>query len=469
MFEGVFPEVRFELERATGLDAGIERAIAGPFDVGLLSLSPSGGRWRDELESFREAVPQLPVVVLGETGGDATAIDVIRRGAQDYLLKGEVTIPLLARSLACAIERERIAHAQKVDAIGRLAGGVAHDFNNLLMVISGYGDIIASRSAGDGLLRESSEQIHKAVKRAAALTSKLLSFSRKGAARPVLLDLNEAIRKAAGRLQSLVREDVHLVFELSPRLSPMIADPAQLEQILVNLAANALDAMPDGGRLAISTQDGEGLVVLRVSDTGRGMDADMVSHLFEPFYTTKQSGGLAGLGLSTVHGIVKQCGGEIRVESTPGGTTFSLSFPASDGVAGTTAERSPSDQRVSGSERLLVVDDEPEVVTVLKEALVSGGYLVTTATQRESALAICAAPEERVDMILLDVVMPGMQVTDFIQELRRAKPNAKVALISGYTGGEEATALAEKADLFLRKPIERPTLLRELRRVLDVG
>jgi len=471
MLHGLLPEVAFEVETATGVDAGIERATTRLFDVGLFNLNLSSDCGSDPLASFREAAPQLPVVILCRANDEPSAFEAIRRGAQDYLVKGEVTLPLLARSLVCAVERHRITQAQQTDAIGRLAGGVAHDFNNLLMVISGYNDMIASWSPGDGLLRESSAQIHKAVNRAAALTSQLLSFSRKGAARPVLLDLNEAIRKATSRIEPLVRQDIHLVFHLAPRLAPMVADPAQIEQILVNLAANARDAMLDGGTLTISTEDVEGWVVLRVWDTGRGMDAEAVSHLFEPFSATQRAEGIARLGLSTVYAIVKQCGGDLRVESIPGGgTTFSLYFPATGAVAGEAADRTADAESVPGTERLLIVDDEPEVITVLKEALISGGYRVATATRRENALAICVAPEERVDMVLVDVVMPGMQVTDFIRELRRAKPDTKVALISGYSGsGEEATALAEEADLFLRKPIERPTLLRELRRVLDVG
>jgi len=468
MFEGVLLDVGFDLETATDIDAGIRRAAGRLFDVGLLSLDLSGGRGLDLLALFREAAPQLPVVVLGARGEETLGLEAIRRGAEDWLVKGEVTIPLLARSLFGAVERHRLALAQRMDGVGQLAGGVAHDFNNLLMVISGYNDIIASRCAEDGLLRESSEQIHKAVGRAAALTSQLLSFSRKAAVHPVLLDLNDAIRRAVKRLEPLVRQDIRLVLDLAPQLAPTVADPAQLEQILVNLAANAQDAMPGGGTLTLSTANAEDFVALRVWDTGRGMDAEAISRLFEPFSAMKRPRGVAGLGLSTVRAMVNQCGGEIRVESTPGGgTTFSLYFPASVGVVCSAADGAAGGETVLGTERLLIVDDEPEVVTVLKEALVSGGYMVTTATRREKALAICAAPNERVDMVLVDVVMPGMRVTDFIREIHRSKPGAKVALISGYSGGDDA-ALAEKADLFLSKPIERPTLLRELRRVLDV-
>ncbi len=471
LLDEALPGVAFTLEIAVGLEAGIERAGRQLFDAGLLNLDRIAGGEMETLRSFREAVPQLPVVILCAPGDRECRDGAVRHGAQDCLAAGEVTPGSLARALYHAVERNRMEQAAKMVAIGRLAGGVAHDFNNLLMVISGYNDIIATRVDDDGLVGESSEQIRKAVKRAATLTTQLLSFSRKKLLRPVLVDLNRVIHEATSMLMPIVGNQIRLAFDLEPGLAPTTADPTQLEQALVNLAENARDAMPQGGALTVSTERAGGYVVLRFSDTGCGMDAETLSHVFEPFYTTKRHGGLTGLGLSTVYGIVEQCGGEIRVESTPGrGTIFSLYFPAAEVAAEGSGVREGAGAAARGSERLLVVDDEPEVVTVLKEALVSGGYLVATATRRENALELFVSPEERFDMVLVDVVMPGMGVADFIRELRRAKPQAKVALISGYSGGgEEVTALAKTADLFLSKPIERPKLLRELRRVLDVG
>lgn len=380
-------------------------------------------------------------------------------------------------------ERERLEtqlrHAQKMEAIGRLTGGIAHDFNNILTVISGNSEALLRRTAADDPRRPEIEDIRHAGERATNLTHQLLAFTRQQVLHPTQVDLNKTITKVRSMLSTLVGEDVELTLTLPETVSPVWADAGQLEQILFNLAANARDAMPDGGVLAIETDDvylGEDhvgrivgvrpddYVVLRVVDTGTGMDESVQAQVFEPYFTTKPVGKGTGLGLATVFGIVQQSGGQIDLASSPGsGTTISIYLPrtrTSDGPSGQPARRA-SPRR--GSETILLVEDDAQVRTLTKRLLEQAGYVVIEARNGREALKLATRHPEEIDVVVTDVVMPKMGGPELVAELRRIRPTLAVLYMSGYTTEEK---LGDTAVL-LTKPYTEDELLDQIRLLLD--
>jgi PAS domain S-box-containing protein len=345
---------------------------------------------------------------------------------------------------------DQLRQSQKMEAIGRLAGGVAHDFNNLLTAILGYAELMVNDTHEGDPLRASAESIREAAERAASLTRQLLAFSRKRAASTQILNLNSVLVETEKMLRRLLGEDIEIIIRTSSGLPVIKADPGQISQILLNLAVNARDAMPRGGKLVIETlvaeldsnypavhlgvQAGE-YAVLVVSDTGVGMTAEVRSHLFEPFFTTKETGKGTGLGLSTVYGIVRQSGGNIWVYSEPGlGTTFKLYFPAAAGEARESAPDVPIPQKVSADGTILLVEDDEFILELARQVLSKDGYDVLPARTVEDAEKLCRA--NRVDLLLTDVVMPGLSGRAFSERLRELQPGMKVLYMSGYT--EEA-------------------------------
>ncbi|MGE0451920.1 MAG: ATP-binding protein [Vicinamibacteria bacterium] len=372
--------------------------------------------------------------------------------------------------------------AQKMEALGRLASGVAHDFNNLLAVISACAELVAPRVAAEPKATKFVQQILTAADRAAILTKKLLAFGRQQALQPKVLDLNAVVGEMDGLLRRLIRADVKLATQLAPNLAPVKVDPGQIEQVLLNLAANARDAMPEGGRLTIETANVEldaayaqtrpGVqpgphVMLAVTDTGKGMDQETVRHMFEPFFTTKEAGKGTGLGLATVHGIVKQSGGHIWVYSEPKhGTTFKIYFPRSRDALSAGGEAASSGA-LGGSETVLVVDDEAPLRELVCEALGASGYTTVGATGAEQALEIVASAG-KVDILLTDVVLPTLGGPELANRLEALRPGLKVLFMSGYT--DDAIVLhgvlpASRA--FLQKPFTIDALLRKVRGLLD--
>jgi two-component system cell cycle sensor histidine kinase/response regulator CckA len=350
---------------------------------------------------------------------------------------------------------EQLRQSQKMDAIGRLAGGVAHDFNNLLLVINGYSDLL-SQTMTDPKHQRFADEIRSAGDRAAALTSQLLAFSRRQVLQPQVLDLNGIVREMETMMRALVGGGVRVVVDLDPGLHTVEADPSQLGQVLLNLAVNARDAMAGAGSLRITTRNDEAAVVLEVSDTGVGMDAETQARIFEPFFTTKGIGEGTGLGLSTVYGIVTQSGGTIAVRSAAGaGATFALRFPACDGLPAVAADG--RDVPAPGSERVLVVDDEPVVRDLLAQILRDLGYEVATAGSADEARDL----GERFDVLLTDVVMPGMTGL----ELSGSIDARHVLYMSGY----DQQALVGADASFLQKPFGRDELAQALRDLLDDG
>ena len=375
----------------------------------------------------------------------------------------------LVRGMARSLERSRAGHhaaevsleetseqlrqSQKMDAIGRLAGGVAHDFNNLLLAINGYAEFL-SDSLVDERLKGFADQIRSAGERAAALTHQLLAFSRRQVLKPRILNLNDATHEIELMLRRLIGEGVRVDFELDKNLQSVQADPSQIGQVLLNLAVNARDAMGGSGTLTVSTRNDGGDVVLEVTDTGEGMDEETQNRIFEPFFTTKDVGAGTGLGLSTVYGIVAQSGGTIAVRSAPGrGATFSIRLPAAEGEVPPAVE--PEKAASPGAERILVVDDERVVRELLAQMLSDQGYDVSVAGSAREARAL----ESSWDLLVTDVVMPETDGVKLAQQIDARH----VLFISGY----DQEALVRADAFFLQKPFSRDDLARTVREMLD--
>jgi PAS domain S-box-containing protein len=363
---------------------------------------------------------------------------------------------------------EQLQQAQKMEAVGRLAGGIAHDFNNLLTAISGYGEFL-SAALEDERLRRHAEEIEKASARAAALTSQLLAFSRRQVLQPRVLDLNAVVHDMDMMLRRLIGEDVELVILLDPELGAVCADPTQLEQVIVNLAVNARDAMPGGGALTIETSNVASDVVLAITDTGVGMTEDERARLFEPFFTTKGGAG-TGLGLATVYGIVEQSGGRIDVLTEPGlGSSFRISLPLVDAPVEEPVAR-PAPAAATGTETILLVEDEDVVRRLVAEILADAGYAVLEASDGASALEVARSHRGPLALLVTDVVMPGMSGRDVAQAVSPLRPALRVLYISGYTDSAIVDhGVLDEGTAFLQKPFSSGELTAKVRSLLDAA
>ncbi len=379
----------------------------------------------------------------------------------------------------------QLRQSQKMEAVGQLAGGIAHDFNNLLTAILGYADLLATDAGKESPLSESIGEIRKAGERAASLTRQLLAFSRRQVLEPKVLDLNELVENLQRMLRRLIGEDIELVTALDPDVGRVRADAGQTEQVVMNLAINARDAMPKGGTLTIETKDVQldeayarehlvvgpagSYVMLAVSDTGVGMSAETKSHIFEPFFTTKGKGKGTGLGLATVYGIVKQSGGYIWVYSEPGrGTTFKIYLPRVEGAARAAGTRRPSKRPTAGSETVLLVEDEQSVRSLARRILQSNGYTVIEASGPEQALEATRHHEGPIHLLLTDVVMPEMSGPELASRLAKRQPDLKVLFMSGYTDDAIVRqGLVAEGGHFLQKPFAPEGLALKVREVLD--
>jgi two-component system, cell cycle sensor histidine kinase and response regulator CckA len=379
---------------------------------------------------------------------------------------------------------ERLRQSQKMEAIGTLAGGVAHDFNNLLMVISGYSSVLAEALRADAKLSSHVEQILKAGERAASLTRQLLAFSRKQTIQPAPLHLNQIITGIEKLLHRLIGEDIKIVARLEQDLGVVLADAGQMEQVILNLAVNARDAMPKGGELIFETRNvelGDSIVGANnlkpgryieflVQDTGTGMELSIQRRLFEPFFTTKPTGKGTGLGLSTVYGILKQANGHITFTSQPGhGTTFRIFLPRVDSALPADTGGSQTDAALHGRETVLIVEDDASVCELVRSVLDAHGYRVHTAAQPQEAEILFAVPDgQAVDLMVSDVVMHGLSGTELASRLTRKNPRMKVLFMSGYIDDAIVRAGIEEKDVaFLQKPFAPLTLVRKVRELLD--
>jgi PAS domain S-box-containing protein len=407
-------------------------------------------------------------------------VSVVRdaAGAPGYLI-GQIQDITNRRQL-----EEQFRHSQKMEAVGRLAGGVAHDFNNLLTVISGYSELALERVT-DGKsrpedVREDLEEIKNAAARATALTQQLLAFSRQQVVRPGRLDLNEIVTEIEKMLDRLIGEDVALVVSLDPTAGPVEADAGQLEQVIFNLAVNGRDAMPTGGTLRIETAaieleaslDSEHgrvepgrYVRLTVTDDGAGMDDETQARVFEPFFTTKEVGKGTGLGLSTVYGILEQSGGHVRIHSSPGsGTSFEIYLPEC-AVEETLAAAPATAGPVGGSETILLVEDEASVRDLTRRMLEKSGYRVLSAANGIEALHLCTTHAEPIDLLVTDVVMPQMRGVEVARRASGIRPGLRVLFMSGYTDNSIGVDIAESVS-FLQKPFTLADLLEGARSAL---
>lgn len=379
--------------------------------------------------------------------------------------------------------QEKLRGMQQLEAIGRLAGGVAHDFNNLLSIVLGHVELLAASNDMTERDRNGLNQIRRAAERAASLTHQLLAFSRKQVLQPKVLNLNEIVADVQKMLSRVIGEDIELVTRLHPSLARVKADPVQMEQVLMNLAVNARDAMPHGGTLLMETNNLDAdeayvlqhpstppgqWVLLTVSDTGSGMDQETLRHLFEPFFTTKEVGKGTGLGLATVYGIVTQSGGNISVSSVPGaGTTFRVYLPADSALPETRPEERA--QAISrGTETILVVEDEPNLREITRIFLEEYGYRVLEALNVEQALQWARVFPEPIHLTLTDVIMPGMSGRQLAEQILSARPEMKIVYMTGYTDDMVVQhKVLEPGVALLQKPFNKTQLARKIRAVLD--
>jgi signal transduction histidine kinase/CheY-like chemotaxis protein len=415
----------------------------------------------------------------GELGSLATSFDGMAAKLQER--EGERRQEEAERARL----EEQLRHAQKLEAIGRLAGGVAHDFNNLLTAIRGSAELVLAELAPASPLRPDLDEIKLASDRAAALTRQLLAFSRKQVLSPAVVDLNRVVRESQRLLARLIGEDIKIVVEAGADVGCVRVDPDQLSQVVANLAVNSRDALPAGGVISIRTSEVDvdeayasqapgarpgRWVQLAFADNGHGMPPEVVAHLFEPFFTTKPPGAGTGLGLATTYGIVRQSGGFITVYSEPGvGTTFKLHFPRVDDPEAPRAPPAwPSGQLPSGRETVLLVEDEAGVLRLVRQALERQGYQLLVAASPAEAIALARAHRPAISMVLTDVIMPGMNGSDLVGVLRAETPGLKALFMSGYS----ASILAPKGVLepgveFLEKPFSVEALAHRVRQVLD--
>jgi two-component system cell cycle sensor histidine kinase/response regulator CckA len=378
---------------------------------------------------------------------------------------------------------EQLRQAQKMEAVGMLAGGVAHDFNNLLTIIGGYSQLMLNSLAPNDPNRHSLEQVIKAGERAAALTQQLLAFSRRQVLQPKVLDLNKLVSSLSTMLRRLIGEDIDLRLELGADLGRVNADPGQLEQVLMNLAVNARDAMPKGGTLTLETANvvldetyamkritvkPGPYVLVAVSDNGSGMDEATQSRLFEPFFTTKATGKGTGLGLSTVFGIVKQSGGSLGVYSEPGrGTSVKVYLPRIDQPVSIEATGTPKTIR-PGTESILLVEDDDMVRNLVRETLERHGYRIKDAATPADAIRISEAHSGKLHLLITDVIMPQVSGTELALQLKESRPDMKVLYISGYTDNAIVNSgLLQKEVAFLQKPFTPGSLLEKVHEVLE--
>lgn len=379
----------------------------------------------------------------------------------------------------------QVRQAQKMEAVGRVAGGVAHDFNNLLTVIKGYCDLCQRQIEEDeGPLARSLRQIAKAAERAADMTSQLLAFSRQQKLEPRVVDLDAITLDFQPMLRRLIAEDVALTLRLGAETATVLADPGRLQQVLLNLVINARDAMPGGGSIHISTESiylvpgagnpfGDDLpagdyVLMQVADDGEGMAPEVRNQIFEPFFTTKDKGRGTGLGLATVYGIVRQSGGAITVESSPGvGTVFSLALPVALASDYPVVIRDPILEPPAARARILVVEDEEPVRLMLEALLLEQGHQVFLAASPEQALREFGSPEPELDLMVTDIVMPGMYGPELADRLRTVRPELRVLYISGYDpAARERRGAPRAGGAFLQKPFDAATLERKIQEVL---
>lgn len=465
--------------RATGLLLEAIRGQPSWSDFPIIVLSSALAMSRQEQPTLRALRESGNVTLVERPVHSLTLLTAVQSAFRARRRQYEVRDYLAERERV----EEQVRQAQKMDAVGQLAGGLAHEVNNMMTVVIGFGDLVLKRKDLDRMLRSEIEEIVKAGKRAASITQQLLAFSRRQARRLEELQLDRVILDMRSLLRQLVGPGIEVELRCDSPLGIVRVDRNQLEQVLINLAANARDAMPDGGCLRISAESvqiderladelnapaavGSRYVLMRVQDNGHGMDANTLGRIFEPFFTTKPVGKGTGLGLSTVYGIVHQNNGHITVDSAPGvGTEFRIYLPeVEQGASTAEAPVVPPD---GGVETVLLVEDEPAVRGLARRALVDQGYAVIDVSGGNAALARLASDRGAVDLVVCDVAMPGMSGPEFVRRLRQVYPDIPVLFISGYAGEDLVERGLDRLAPFLQKPFTAEQLAREVRRLID--
>jgi signal transduction histidine kinase len=449
----------------------------------------------EALRVLNERGSDVPVIVVSSAVSDRQMHEALAAGAGDYVARSDAirlkaAISREMRAAAARRERrhleEQFRHSQRMEAVGRLAGGVAHDFNNLLTIISGWAELLL---AGDGLettQRAAVEEIRRASQRGGALAHRLLAFSRRQPMAPRIVNINEVLVGLEKMLRPMIGEHIELITLAGARHDTVRIDPGQLEQVLLNLVVNARDAMPHGGKLVLEAAEAHfdasspppavelspgHYVALSIGDSGIGMDEQTLAHIFEPFFTTKPTGQGTGLGLATAYGIVRQSGGAITVDSKPGrGTTMKIYLPRVEAPQRKEAAKEAAAPAPRGWETVLVVEDEPRVRKLMCDVLARTGYRVIEASRGKEALDWLSAHQDDVHLAVLDVIMPEMNGPEAGMEVARLRPGVKRLFISGYA--DEAIlhhgVLASGAE-FLQKPFPPHVLVAKVREVLDAG
>jgi signal transduction histidine kinase len=477
-------------------------------DLLLVSGLHPDGLADHALDWVREHLPLLPVIIVvpGEVAAnDAAVLNAVRNGARDYVgsddearfvaavvretsRRGPATAAVAAPAADARgdllRDQVRLQDMQKMEAVGRLAGGIAHDFNNLVQAMTGHTEVLLKALPEGDPRRRSAEGIKRAGDRAASLTRQLLAFSKQQVMQARTLDVNEVVGNVELLLRRRLGEQVALQLELAEGLDSVFADQTQLEQVLMNLVANAHDATPAGGTVTIETANAAlsnpesetpfavtagRYVMVSVCDTGEGMTAEVKARAFEPFFTTRALGQGSGLGLSTVYGIVKQSGGYIWMDSEPGaGTRVRIYLPRAEAREPVAAPAPAVSRARRGEETLLIVEDEVGVRELIQEWLQAHGYRVLSAGNGLDALEVCAAHHEAIDLIVADVVMPSMGGPALVQHLTPARPGLKVIYMSGYADNALGDRrVLDGATPFLQKPFTLDTLVQKVREVLD--
>jgi signal transduction histidine kinase len=507
---------QFEIEVAHRCSEALARLARAPAcDAVIIDLRmPDMSGLDFAREAQQRRLPLPPFIMISGKGDEATAIASLKLGAADYVTKRDGYLDQLRYAIERAIAHEELSRlsrqlrselaerkrseserealeeqlraSQRMESIGRLAGGISHDFNNLLSVILCSTDYAIERTTTDDKVRDELVEVRKAAERAAGLTRQLLAFSRKQVLQPVVLNLNQVAAAIEKMLHRILGEDIEYVQVLAPDLGPVWADPGQIEQVLMNLVVNARDAMPTGGRLTLETanvtldeeyaarhvtvEPGR-YVRVSLTDTGSGMDAPTKARIFEPFFTTKEKGKGTGLGLSTVYGIVRQSGGNIWVYSEPGlGTTFKIYLPLIDAAVGAASPTKPvktAAPHTASTGTILVVEDEESIRDICKRILGAVGYTVLTAATGSDALATCEQQAGEIHLLLTDVVMPRMGGRGLAERVTSLRPGIKVLYMSGYSDD----AIAHHGTLapgthFIAKPFSAADLVGKVREVL---
>ncbi len=488
--------MKYLLETETTLANGLKQLATESFHVLLLDLSLPDSTGLETFHCVLEKHPEIPIIVLSGLVDEEVAIQAVGDGAQDYLVKGQVDSNLISRAMQYAVERKRIEEetarmqeqllqSQKMEAIGTLAGGVAHDFNNLMTAIQGFTDVVMLKTDESNPIMRALKQIRNAAANAADLTRQMLLFSRKHPTKFTILDLNKVIDDLLTMLHRVIGEDIEISTSLEENLYTIRADRGTMEQLLMNLTLNARDAMPNGGKIFITTEkitvdenfckqhpdckSGQ-YVRLSVSDQGMGIQKDVLEHIFEPFFSTKGPGKGTGLGLSVCYGIVKQHEGMIEVNSQVNeGTTFEIYLPAQfeEAVA---AEPVPMNfEGFQGhGQRILLVEDAEGVREFASLALEDNGYKVFPTENAGEAISLYEQENARFDLVITDVVLPDRSGLDLINHLLAQNEKQRVLISSGYTDQKSQwPVIREKGYLFLQKPYAYADLLKAVKEALE--